>query len=57
MSDYEEDDAPRLGVSTIVVGLTVGILSLAIIYNTLTQSTPQAAAMVSPSVEAAETIR
>ena len=42
MSDYEEDDAPRLGVSTIVVGLTVGILSLAIIYNTLTQSTPQA---------------
>jgi peptidoglycan hydrolase-like protein with peptidoglycan-binding domain len=42
MSDYEEDDAPRLGVSTVVVGLTVGILSLAIIYNTLTQSTPQA---------------
>jgi peptidoglycan hydrolase-like protein with peptidoglycan-binding domain len=42
MSDYEEDDAPRLGVSTVVVGLTVGIFSLAIIYNTLTQSTPQA---------------
>ena len=38
MSDYEEDDAPRLGVSTIVVALTVAVLSVAIIYNTLTQS-------------------
>jgi peptidoglycan hydrolase-like protein with peptidoglycan-binding domain len=43
MSDYEEDDAPRLGVSTIVVALTVAVLSVAIIYNTLTQSAPPAA--------------
>lgn len=43
MSDYEEDDAPRLGVSTIVVALTVAALSVAIIYNTLTQSAPSAA--------------
>ncbi len=42
MSDYEEDDAPRLGVSTVVVGLTVAVLSIAIVYNTLTQSAPQA---------------
>lgn len=42
MSDYEEDDAPRLGVSTIVVALTVAMLSVAIIYNTLTQSAPSA---------------
>ncbi len=42
MSDYEEDDAPRLGVSTIVVALTVAVLSVAIIYNTLTQSAPPA---------------
>lgn len=43
MSDYEEDDAPRLGVSTIVVALTVAALSVAIVYNTLTQSAPPAA--------------
>ena len=43
MSDYQEDDAPRLGVSTIVVALTVAALSVAIIYNTLTQSAPPAA--------------
>lgn len=42
MSKYEEDDAPRLGVSTVVVALTVAILSLAIVYNTLTQSAPHA---------------
>lgn len=42
MSDYQEDDAPRLGVSTIVVALTVAVLSVAIIYNTLTQSAPPA---------------
>jgi peptidoglycan hydrolase-like protein with peptidoglycan-binding domain len=42
MSDYEEDDAPRLGVSTVVVALTVVVLAAAIVYNTLTQSTPQA---------------
>lgn len=42
MSDYEEDDAPRLGVSTIVVALIVAALSVAIIYNTLTQSAPPA---------------
>lgn len=42
MSDYEEDDAPRLGVSTIVVALTVAVLSIAIVYNTLTQSAPPA---------------
>lgn len=42
MSDYQEDDAPRLGVSTIVVALTVAMLSVAIIYNTLTQSAPPA---------------
>ncbi|QIG49622.1 hypothetical protein G5V57_19035 [Nordella sp. HKS 07] len=42
MSDYEEDDAPRLGVSTIVVALTVAVLSVAIAYNTLTQSAPSA---------------
>ncbi|MBK1870015.1 peptidoglycan-binding domain-containing protein [Aestuariivirga sp. YIM B02566] len=42
MSNYEEDDAPRLGVSTIVVALTVAVLSVAIVYNTLTQSAPPA---------------
>jgi len=42
MSDYEEDDAPRLGVSTVVVALTVVVLAAAIVYNTLTQSGPQA---------------
>jgi peptidoglycan hydrolase-like protein with peptidoglycan-binding domain len=42
MSDYEEDDAPRLGVSTVVVALTVAVLSVAIVYNTLTQTAPQA---------------
>ncbi|WP_119271363.1 peptidoglycan-binding domain-containing protein [Taklimakanibacter deserti] len=42
MSDYEEDDAPRLGVSTVVVALTVAALSVAIVYNTLTQTAPQA---------------
>ena len=40
MSDYEEDDAPRVGVSTGVVALTVAVLAVAIIYNTLTQSAP-----------------
>jgi peptidoglycan hydrolase-like protein with peptidoglycan-binding domain len=40
MSDYEEDDAPRLGVSTVVVALTVAVLAGAIAYNTLTQSGP-----------------
>ncbi len=38
MSDYEEDDAPRLGVSTVVVALTVVVLAGAIVYNTLIQS-------------------
>ena len=42
MSDYEEDDAPRLGVSTIVVALTVAVLAVAIGYNALTQTAPQA---------------
>jgi peptidoglycan hydrolase-like protein with peptidoglycan-binding domain len=42
MSDYEEDDAPRMGVSTVVVALTVVVLAGAIIYNTLTQSLPLA---------------
>lgn len=42
MSDHEEDDAPRLGVSTIVVALTVAVLAVAIVYNTLTRSGPQA---------------
>src|SRR5262245_49162224 len=42
MSDYEEDDAPRLGVSTIVVALTVAVLAAAIGYNALTQTAPQA---------------
>jgi peptidoglycan hydrolase-like protein with peptidoglycan-binding domain len=42
MSDYEEDDAPRLGVSTVVVALTVVVLAAAIAYNTLTQSAPPA---------------
>jgi peptidoglycan hydrolase-like protein with peptidoglycan-binding domain len=41
MSDYEEDDAPRLGVSTVVVALTVAVLAVAIVYNTLTQTEPQ----------------
>lgn len=41
MSDYQEDDAPRLGVSTAVVALTVAGLAVAIAYNTLTQSAPQ----------------
>jgi peptidoglycan hydrolase-like protein with peptidoglycan-binding domain len=40
MSDYEEDDAPHLGASTIVVALTVAVLAVAIVYNTLTQSAP-----------------
>jgi peptidoglycan hydrolase-like protein with peptidoglycan-binding domain len=40
MSDYEGDDAPRLGVSTIVVALTVAVLGAAIVYNALTQSSP-----------------
>lgn len=42
MSDYEEDDAPRLGVSTVVVALTVAVLAVAIGYNALTQTAPQA---------------
>jgi peptidoglycan hydrolase-like protein with peptidoglycan-binding domain len=42
MSDYEEDDAPRLGVSTVVAALTVAVLAAAIVYNALTQSAPQA---------------
>jgi peptidoglycan hydrolase-like protein with peptidoglycan-binding domain len=42
MSDYEEDDAPRLGVSTVVVALTVVVLAAAIVHNTLSQSGPQA---------------
>jgi peptidoglycan hydrolase-like protein with peptidoglycan-binding domain len=42
MSEYEEDDAPRLGVSTVVVALTVVVLAGAIVYNTLTQSAPRA---------------
>lgn len=42
MSDFEEDDAPRLGVSTVVVALTVAVLAVGIVYNTLTQSAPQA---------------
>src|SRR5262245_12831791 len=42
MSDYEEDDAPRLGVSTVVVALTVVVLAGAIVYNTLTKSLPLA---------------
>jgi peptidoglycan hydrolase-like protein with peptidoglycan-binding domain len=42
MSDYEEDDAPRFGVSTVVVALTVVVLAAAIVYNTLTQPAPQA---------------
>lgn len=47
MTDYEEDDAPRLGVSTIVVALTVAVLSVAIVYNTLIQSAPRAAVVQS----------
>jgi peptidoglycan hydrolase-like protein with peptidoglycan-binding domain len=50
MSDYEEDDAPRLGASTIVAGLTVAVLSVAIIYNTLTQSSPQSGLAGGPVV-------
>ena len=42
MTDYEEDDAPRLGASTVVVALTVAVLAIAIVYNTLTQSAPHA---------------
>jgi peptidoglycan hydrolase-like protein with peptidoglycan-binding domain len=42
MSDYEEDDAPRLGVSTVVVALTVAVLAIAIVYNTLAQPAPNA---------------
>lgn len=42
MSDYEEVDAPRLGVSTVVVALTVVVLAAAIVYNALTQLAPQA---------------
>jgi peptidoglycan hydrolase-like protein with peptidoglycan-binding domain len=37
MSDYEEDDPPRLGVSTVVVALTVAVLAVAIVYNAVTQ--------------------
>jgi peptidoglycan hydrolase-like protein with peptidoglycan-binding domain len=42
MSDFEVEDAPRLGVSTVVVALTVAVLAVAIVYNTLTQSGPHA---------------
>jgi peptidoglycan hydrolase-like protein with peptidoglycan-binding domain len=42
MSDYEEDDAPRLGFSTVVVALTVAVLAVAVVYNTLTQPAPHA---------------
>jgi peptidoglycan hydrolase-like protein with peptidoglycan-binding domain len=42
MTDYEEEDALRLGASTVVVALTVAVLAVAIIYNTLTQSAPHA---------------
>lgn len=41
MSDFEEDDAPRVGASTVVVALTVAVFAVAIVYNTLTQSAPQ----------------
>ncbi len=50
MTDYEEDDAPRLGVSTILVGLTVAVLSVAIVYNTLTQSASQSSLAGGPTV-------
>jgi peptidoglycan hydrolase-like protein with peptidoglycan-binding domain len=50
MSDYEEDDAPRVGVSTVLVGLTVAVLSVAIVYNTLTRSAPQAGLAGDPAV-------
>lgn len=50
MSENEEDDAPRLGASTIVVGLTVAVLSVAIVYNTLTQTAPQAGLAGNPAI-------
>lgn len=40
MVSDEEEDAPRLGVSAGIVGLTVAILSFAIAHNTLTQIEP-----------------
>jgi peptidoglycan hydrolase-like protein with peptidoglycan-binding domain len=42
MSDFEEENTPRLGVSTVVVALTVAVLSVAIVYNTLTRYAPHA---------------
>lgn len=56
MSENEEDDAPRLGVSTILVGLTVAVLSVAIVYNTLTQSAPQAGLAGDPAMSDADAI-
>ena len=56
MSEIEEDDAPRLGVSTIMVGLTVAVLSVAIVYNTLTQSAPQAGLAGDPMMSDADPI-
>ena len=56
MSEIEEDDAPRLGVSTIMVGLTVAVLSVAIVYNALTQSAPQAGLAGDPMMSDADPI-
>ncbi|WP_119392648.1 peptidoglycan-binding domain-containing protein [Taklimakanibacter lacteus] len=56
MSENEEDDAPRLGASTIVVGLTVAVLSVAIVYNTLTRTAPQAGLAGNPAILDADPI-
>jgi peptidoglycan hydrolase-like protein with peptidoglycan-binding domain len=56
MSEVEEDEAPRLGVSTILVGLTVAVLSVAIIYNTLTLPAPQANLAGDPAYADADAI-
>ncbi len=56
MSDYEEEDAPRFGVSTIIVGLAVAVLSVAIVYNTLTQSAPQSGMAGDPAVSETDPI-
>jgi peptidoglycan hydrolase-like protein with peptidoglycan-binding domain len=56
MSEVEEDEAPRLGVSTILVGLTVAVLSVAIIYNTLTLPALQANLAGDPAYADADAI-
>jgi peptidoglycan hydrolase-like protein with peptidoglycan-binding domain len=56
MSDFEEDDAPRLGASTDVVALTVAVFAVAIVYNTLTQSAPHSSLADMPELSDSDPI-